>query len=73
MDKKGGKRTKSNEERKIKDDTQEEDPEKKLSWPIPSLREEIPRGVDEGGDQNEDDAERGQGIFNLCLLWEKYQ
>jgi len=66
MDKKGGKSTKSNEERKIKEDTQEEDPEEKFSRPVSSLCKKIPRRVDDGRDQNEDNAEGGQGIFSPC-------
>jgi len=42
VDEKGGKDTESNEKRKIKDDTQEENPEEEFSWPVPSLRKEIP-------------------------------
>jgi hypothetical protein len=42
VDQKGGKNTQGNKKRKIKDDTQEEDPEEEFSWPVPPLREEIP-------------------------------
>jgi hypothetical protein len=42
VDQKGGKNTQGNKKRKIKDDTQEEDPEEEFSWPVPSLRKEIP-------------------------------
>lgn len=42
LDEKGGKDAKSNEKRKVKDDTQEEDPEEEFSWPVSSLRKKIP-------------------------------
>lgn len=42
MGEKRRKNTKSDEERKIKDDTQEEDPKKEFSGPVSSLRKEIP-------------------------------
>jgi hypothetical protein len=73
LDEKGGKDAESNEKRKVKDDPQEEDPEEEFSWPVPSLSEEIPRRVDEGGDENEDDAERSQGVFNPFWVSRKYQ
>jgi len=42
VDEKGGKNTESNVKRKIKDDTQEEDPEEEFSWPVSSLGKKIP-------------------------------
>jgi len=42
VDEKGRNNNENNKKGKIKDDTQEEDPEEEFPWPIPSLRKEIP-------------------------------
>jgi hypothetical protein len=42
VDEMGGKNTESNKKRKIKDNTQKEDPEEEFSWPVSPLRKKIP-------------------------------
>jgi hypothetical protein len=51
-------------ERKIKKRPPEKDPEIELKGPVPPLGKEIPGGMEDGRDENEKNAKRGQGFTN---------
>ena len=63
----GGKGPEPKEKREVKQRAEQKDPEEEFQRPIPFFGKKIPRGVEEGGGDDEKDAERCQGwVLSLC-------
>jgi len=58
----------SDEEGEVKKDSPEENPKEEFEWPIPSLGKEVPGGVKKGRNEDEEDAQRRQGLTRCS--WE---